>query len=159
MERIITIVALVISAAGLGYLKMAQLERSAAAEAATAVQAEAVAEAAAAAAIEAAKYHFTIPHDSQAETNDLQIFMNGLASGDADADSISFQWEQMGGTSVNLEATDGQITSFAAQPGEYTFRLTVTDSYGDQATEEATVAVKPEPNQQPAANIEIFAED
>ena len=159
MERIITIVALVISAAGLGYLKMAQLERSAAAEAATAVQAEAVAEAAVAAALEAAKYHFTIPHDSQAETNDLQIFMNGRASGDADADSISFQWEQMEGTSVDLEATDGQMTSFAAQPGEYTFRLTVTDSYGDQATEEATVAVKPEPNRKPAANIEIFAED
>lgn len=159
MERIITIVALVISVAGLGYLKMEQLERQAQAEAAAIAQVQAAAEAEASAAAEAAKFHFTIPHDSRAETNDLQIFMNSFESGDADADSISFKWEQLDGAAVELDSSEGQLTSFSASPGEYTFRLTVTDSYGEQATEEAIVAIKPEPNTKPAATIEVFAED
>lgn len=159
MERIITIIALVISVAGLGYLKVEQLERQAQAEAAAIAQVQAAAEAEALAAAEVAKFHFTIPHDSRAETNDLQIFMNSFESGDADADSISFQWEQLDGAAVELDSSEGQLTSFSASPGEYTFRLTVTDSYGEQATEEATVAIKPEPNTKPAAIIEVFAED
>tara|TARA_B110000503_G_C7125146_1_gene404249 strand:+ start:978 stop:1457 length:480 start_codon:yes stop_codon:yes gene_type:complete len=159
MERIITIVALVLSVAGLGYLKSEQLDRRAEAEAEAAAQAEAAATEAALSAAEAAKFHFTVPHDHRADTQDLQIFMNSFESGDADTDSISYRWEQVDGASVELESSDGQLTSFAAPPGEYTFQLTVTDSYGEQATEEATVAIQPEPNTRPAASIEIFAED
>ena len=159
MERIITIVALVISAVGLGYLKMEQLDRREKAKAEAAILEETAAAARAEAEAEADKFHFTIPHDRSAETNDLQIFMNSFKSGDADTDSISFQWEQLDGETVSLEASDGQLTSFAAPPGEYTFRLTVTDSYGEQAIEAATVAIKPEPNPKPVASIDVFAED
>ena len=163
MERNITIIVLALSIAGLGYLKMEQLERHAAAEVAaeaTAVEAaEAAAEAGAQAAVEAAKFHFTIPHDSETSTDEIVVYMNGTSSNDADADSLAFYWQQLDGESVQLETDDGIMTSFSAAPGEYTFQLTVTDTYGDQASKEATVAVQPEPNRTPEVAIEVFTED
>lgn len=159
MERIITIIALVVCVAAFGYLKMEQMERRAADEAAAVEAAELAQVEAAEAAIEASIVRFTVPHDSDAGTNDVQIYMNGISSGDMDSDSLAFTWEQLDGTTVSLENTDGVMTSFTAAQGEYTFRLTVTDTYGDQASQEATVAVSPEPNHAPEVQIEVYTEN
>ena len=163
MEKIITIVALVLSIAGLGYLKSEQLKRMAAEqEAAAAMAAELAAQMeaeAAAAAAEAAKIRFTLPHDSDPGTAAIDLVLDGSSSSDLETDSISYRWEQIGGDAVNLEASDLGTTSFTATSGEYTFRLTVTDTYGDASTGEATVAVMPEPNSPPNPAIRVFEKE
>lgn len=155
MERIITIVCLVLSAAGLGYLKMNQMERNEAERTAQA-EAAAVAEAeAAAAAAEAAKYHFIIPHDSDMNSDSIRIVMRGEQSMDPDNDGIDFRWEQVSGTTLMLDSDTNSVASFSATNGEYIFRLTVTDSYGETASDEAIVKIHAEPNSGPIAEIDV----
>ena len=43
--------------------------------------------------------------------------------------------------------------------GEYAFRLTVTDSYGSSASDEATVKIHAEPNASPQAIINVTAKE
>lgn len=161
MEQNITIVALVLSFAGIGYLKMEQLERMALAAEAAAAQAvqDSIqrAEAAELAAIEAATTRFTIPHDHDVETNDIDLVLDGSGSMDAEADSLTFLWEQVGGFPVDLDTNGVWITSMTASPGEYTFKLTVTDSYGQSSSEEAIVAIGPEPNAPPDPRVRVYA--
>jgi len=51
------------------------------------------------------------------------------------------------------------VATFTATNGEYTFRLTVTDSYGASVTDEAVVKIHPEPNSMPSAEIDVRASD
>ena len=48
------------------------------------------AEAEAEAADEASRVQFEVPHDKDAETSDIDIVLDGMASYDADKDSITF---------------------------------------------------------------------
>jgi len=62
------------------------------------------------------------------------ISLDGSKSYDPDGDPITFQWTQEGGTPATLSALTTARTSFVAAAGQYyTFRLTVTDSFGLQA--------------------------
>ena len=158
MEKQITAVALVLSVAGLGYLKAQQMERMEA-------QAERDAAAAVIAAEEAAKAHdelnrvqFEVPHDRDASTSDVDIVLDGMASYDADMDSISFSWVQTEGPDVALSEDESGRSSFRAAPGKYTFELTVTDVYGAASSKEARVNVTSEPNTAPEVHMSVYAE-
>ena len=162
MERIASILLLVVIAAGTGYYYMENVDRLSAEEVAAAVAAEEAATAAAEAEVEAAKAHFTIPHDRDASSTAIVIALDASGSSDAEGDSLSYSWTQIDGNRVDLssdEEGDGNVTSFSAEAGEYTFKLTVTDAYGDSSTEEKTVAVATEPNTAPEVVLEVYAED
>ena len=156
MEQSITIVALVLSIAGISYLKVEQLDRMAMAQEAAAAQAVQDSVAAAEAAIEAAKVRFVVIHDSEPGTNEVDLVLDGSASRDTESDSLAFYWEQLEGSSIELANTDSGSTTFTARPGEYTFRLTVTDTYGASSSEQTTVAIMPEPNSPPTPEIQVF---
>ena len=159
MERIATIVLLVASVAALGYLKMEQLDlyASNAEIAATAAVESAAADAAEL--VEAAKIRFTIPHDRDVNTTDITVALDGSESFDAEGDSLSYSWTQTSGNDVYLryaEDADGNTTNFRASPGEYTFKLTVSDAYGSSTTGETTVSVAEEPNLPPEVIVKVY---
>lgn len=59
------------------------------------------------------------------------VTLDGSASYDPDGDPITFQWAQESGPGVGLSAPTAKVTTFAAATGQnYSFRLTVKDSYG-----------------------------
>ena len=159
MERIATIVLLVASVAALGYLKMEQLDLYASnAEIAAAAAVESAA-ADAAELVEAAKIRFTIPHDRDVNTTDITVALDGSESFDAEGDSLSYSWTQTSGNDVYLryaEDADGNTTNFRASPGEYTFKLTVSDAYGSSTTGETTVSVAEEPNLPPEVVVKVY---
>ncbi len=159
MERNLTIACLVLSAAGLAYLKTNQLERMEADRLAAAEADSITAAEAAMAEAEAAKFHFMIPHDSDAASNSLRIIMTGEQSSDPDDDGIKFNWEQVSGDYLMLDSDTNSATSFSAVNGEYAFRLTVTDSYGSSASDEATVKIHAESNAPPQAVINVTARE
>lgn len=159
MERIATIVLLVASVAALGYLKMEQLDlRASNAEIAAAAAVEA-AEADAAELVEAAKIRFTIPHDRDVNTTDITVALDGSESFDVEGDSLSYSWTQISGNDVYLQYADdadGNTTNFRASPGEYTFKLTVSDAYGSSSSGETTVSVAEEPNSPPEVIVKVY---
>ena len=159
MERIATIVLLVASVAALGYLKMEQLDLYASNAKIAADAADAAAAADAAELVEAAKIRFTIPHDRDVNTTDITVALDGSESFDAEGDSISYSWTQTSGNDVYLryaEDADGNTTNFRASPGEYTFKLTVSDAYGSSTTGETTVSVAEEPNLPPEVVVKVY---
>ncbi len=158
MEKQITAAALVLSIAGLGYLKAQQMERMEA-------QAERDAAAAVMAAEEAAEAHdasnriqFEVPHDRDASTSEVDIVLDGMASYDAESDPISFSWVQTEGPDVALSEDEPGRSSFRATPGKYTFELTVTDAYGAASSQETRVNVTSEPNTAPEVHMSVYAE-
>lgn len=159
MERIATIILLVASVAAVGYLKMEQLDLYASnAEIAAAAAVESAA-ADAAELVEAAKIRFTIPHDRDVNTTDITVALDGSESFDAEGDSLSYSWTQTSGNDVYLQYADdadGNTTNFRASPGEYTFKLTVSDAYGSSSTGETTVSVAEEPNSPPEIVVKVY---
>ena len=163
MERIATIILLVATVATVGYFKMEQLDleafnaKTAAAEAVKTAAADSAA--AAAELVEAAKIRFTIPHDRDVNTTDITVALDGSESFDAEGDSLSYSWTQTSGDDVYLryaEDADGNTTNFRASPGEYTFKLTVSDAYGSTTTGETTVSVAEEPNLAPEVIVKVY---
>ena len=158
MEKQITAVALVLSVAGLGYLKAQQMERMEAQAERDAAAAVIAAEEAAEAHDEANRVQFEVPHDRDASTSDVDIVLDGMASYDADMDSISFSWVQTEGPDVALSEDESGRSSFRAAPGKYTFELTVTDAYGTASSKEARVNVTSEPNTAPEVHMSVYAD-
>jgi len=62
----------------------------------------------------------------------LPLVLDGSKSSDADGSIASFAWEQVSGPgTVTLRHADSSVATVpAAQPGDYAFRLTVTDDKG-----------------------------
>ena len=158
MEKQITAVALVLSVAGLGFLKAQQMERMEAQAERDAAAAVIAAEEAAEAHDESNRVQFEVPHDRDASTSDVDIVLDGMASYDADMDSISFSWVQTEGPDVALSEDESGRSSFRATPGKYTFELTVTDAYGAASSKEARVNVTSEPNTAPEVHMSVYAE-
>lgn len=73
--------------------------------------------------------------------------LNGSGSSDPDTDPVSFAWSQIAGTPVTLTGGSTARPGFTAPliPGPLTFRLTVTDSYNAQATDDIIVTVANDP--------------
>jgi len=156
MERIASILLLAICVVGTGYLYMENMDRLAAEEVAATVVAEEAASAAAAAEVEAAKIRFTIPHDKDPFTTDITVMLDGSGSFDSEGDSLSFSWDQTSGDLVYLESEDNNTTTFIATPGEYTFKLTVSDSYGSSTSDNTTISVAHEPNSPPEVVVKVY---
>jgi len=159
MERIATIVLLVASVAAVGYLKMEQLDLYASNAEIAAAEAVESAAADAAELVEAAKIRFTIPHDRDVNTTVITVALDGSESFDAEGDSLSYSWTQTSGNDVYLQYADdadGNTTNFRASPGEYTFKLTVSDAYGSSSTGETTVSVAEEPNAPPEVVVKVY---
>ena len=156
MERIASIMLLAICVVGTGYFYMENMNRLAAEEAAAVVVAEEAASAAAADEVEAAKVRFTIPHDKDAFTTDITVSLDGSDSFDSEGDSLSFYWDQTSGDIVYLESVDNNTTSFTANPGEYTFKLTVSDSYGSSTSSNTSISVAQEPNSPPEVVVKVY---
>lgn len=161
MERIASIILLAVCIAGTGYFYMENVDRLNAEAAEAAELAEAAVAQAVADSIEATKAHFTIPHDRDASTTAIVVALDGSGSTDPEGDSLAYTWTQLNGSTVELLSEEGSenITSFNASPGEYTFKLTVTDAYGTSTSEEKTVAVAAEPNNAPEVVLEVYTED
>jgi len=158
MEKQITAVALALSVAGLGYLKTQQMDRLTAQAVEDAAAAEQEALLAQEMADNAARLHFEVPHDNDASTNELNIVLDGSSSYDVNNDSLAFTWSQVEGNEVALTHSSDGTSSFRAAPGKYTFELTVTDAYGQTASEQAKLSIDPEPNEAPTVAISVRTE-
>jgi len=102
-------------------------------------------------------YKDEIPHDSNKKTDTYLVKLDGSSSFDNENDLLSYSWEQVEGPDdmefVQLYHPTEAVTYFEAKEGEYTFRLTVTDSYGASADTLKTIVIQPEPNKTPVPEI------
>ena len=131
MERIATIVLLIATVAGFYYGYVDSIENQEAENRTT---------------------RFTIPHDSDASTTSIVVSLDGSGSSDENGDPIEYKWS-VNPSSTDITSNDTELTSFKAEPGEYTFTLTITDSYNVSTTAEHIVVVEEEPNDDPEASI------
>uniref|UniRef100_A0A8C6SV55 Si:ch211-193k19.1 n=1 Tax=Neogobius melanostomus TaxID=47308 RepID=A0A8C6SV55_9GOBI len=83
------------------------------------------------------------------------IMLYGNQSTD-DHDSLSYEWSLSPESKDKVVEMQGVRTPFlqlnSMQEGDYTFKLTVTDSSGQQNTAQVTVIVQPENNKPPVAD-------
>ncbi|MCG7561262.1 serine protease [Pseudoalteromonas sp. McH1-42] len=73
------------------------------------------------------------------------IELNASASVDPEGDTLTYSWEQVSGTSVNVSGSDAQLSVTApdiTQSEVLEFAVTVTDSFGLSSTETIKVAVE-----------------
>ena len=90
----------------------------------------------------------------------VMVFLAGTAS-DPDGAIASHAWTQTGGTAVTLTGADAATAVFVAPDVQVdetlTFRLTVTDDGGAQASDEVRVTVRPEMGPaEPTTAAEVF---
>jgi hypothetical protein len=93
-----------------------------------------------------------VPHDHDPATNTAAISLDGTATSDPEGNSLTFQWTE-NGTVVGSEAMV-QVNKIA---GDYTFTLTVTDTYGKSSSVDVPVHVAPESNLAPTLNVSATA--
>ena len=102
-------------------------------------------------------YKDEIPHDSNKKTDTYLVKLDGSSSFDNENDLLSYSWVQVEGPDdmefVQLYHPTEAVTYFEAKEGEYTFKLTVTDSYGASADTLKTIVIQPEPNKTPVPEI------
>ena len=90
----------------------------------------------------------------------VMVFLSGTGS-DPDGTIASYAWTQTGGTTVSLTGSDAATAVFVAPDVNIdetmTFRLTVTDDAGAQASDEVRVTVHPAMQPaEPTAAAEVF---
>ena len=108
-------------------------------------------------------YKDEIPHDSNKKTDTYLVKLDGSNSSDEENDLLSYSWVQVEGPDdmefVQLYHPTEAVTYFEAKEGEYTFKLTVTDSYGASADTLKTIVIQPEPNKTPVPEIIVSGKD
>ena len=75
-------------------------------------------------------------------TTETQVILSGSASSDPDGDDLTYTWRQPGSQNISLVYINSASTAFtAANPGTYTFTLTVSDGeFTDSAIVELDIA-------------------
>ncbi len=71
----------------------------------------------------------------------VNVTLDGSASFDPDGDPLTYSWTQVAGAAVSLSGADTVNPTFTATGGNYVFRLTVQDPYGNADTDEVTITV------------------
>ena len=95
--------------------------------------------------------------DSTMLTTATEITLNGSDSSDPDGDTLDYTWSQASNQSIDLSSTSAASTSFtAANPGTYTFTLTVDDgSLTDSAEITLEIIQADSTNRAPTASISV----
>ena len=105
---------------------------------------------------DAEKYKDAVDHDSDPKTITYPVVLDASKSRDPDqGDKLTFSWVQTAGEVVKLSSTKGQVVTFAASSGQYTFEVTATDDYGVSTSVAKTVKIGPEPNASPVVILEV----
>ena len=105
---------------------------------------------------DAEKYKDAVDHDSDPKTTTYPVVLDASKSRDPDqGDKLTFSWVQTAGEVVKLSSTKGQVVTFAASSGQYTFEVTATDDYGVSTSVAKTVKIGPEPNASPVVILEV----
>ena len=105
---------------------------------------------------EAEKYKDAVDHDSDPKTITYPVVLDASKSRDPDqGDKLTFSWVQTAGEVVKLSSTKGQVVTFAAPSGQYTFEVTATDDYGVSTSVAKTVKIGAEPNASPVVILEV----
>jgi rRNA maturation endonuclease Nob1 len=105
---------------------------------------------------EAEKYKDAVDHDSDPKTTTYPVVLDASKSRDPDqGDKLTFSWVQTAGEVVKLSSTKGQVVTFAASSGQYTFEVTATDDYGVSSSVAKTVKIGTEPNASPVVILEV----
>ena len=105
---------------------------------------------------DAEKYKDAVDHDSDPKTTTYPVVLDASKSRDPDqGDKLTFSWVQTAGEVVKLSSTKGQVVTFAASSGQYTFEVTATDDYGVSTSVAKTVKIGSEPNASPVVILEV----
>ena len=105
---------------------------------------------------DAEKYKDAVDHDSDPKTTTYPVVLDASKSRDPDqGDKLTFSWVQKTGDVVVLSSTKGQVVTFAASSGQYTFEVTATDDYGVSTSVAKTVKIGTEPNASPVVILEV----
>jgi uncharacterized repeat protein (TIGR01451 family) len=95
----------------------------------------------------------------------LEFTLNGTGSTDAENNITAYLWEQTGGTTQTLTgATTAQASFTPGQPASgtsetLTFRLTVTDAFGAQSTDEVVITLQGMAELTATKTALVFSED
>ena len=101
-----------------------------------------------------AKCRETVPHDGDKLTNTAKVSLSANGSDSNEADKLTYRWSQTAGSAVKFKPNKtAKNIYFNAEAGEYSFKVSVKDNYGETATETVTVKVIPEPNYSPDVEI------
>ena len=81
---------------------------------------------------------------NQTVDTEATVTLDGSGSSDPDGDTLSYSWEKQAGPSVALSSAAVSNPTFTAPPSAttFTFKLTVTDSYGASDTDTVTIRVR-----------------
>ena len=105
---------------------------------------------------EAAKYKDAVDHDSDPKTTTYPVVLDASKSRDPDqGDKLTFSWVQTDGEVVELSSNKGQVVTFSASSGQYTFEVTATDDYDVSTSVAKTVKIGAEPNESPVVILEV----
>ena len=105
--------------------------------------------------VEEETFKVEIKHDGDPNTNYYELKLDATNSIDLDGDEIKYVWTQTSGDTLEIPNPNEKILYLKANPGEYRFRLEVTDSYGSKGIFNKRVVVSEEPNLQPDPIAEI----
>ena len=91
---------------------------------------------------------------------DSSVQLNGSASYDNDGGQLTYLWQQIGGDSVILLSDSDAVVQFTApaQDSDLTFRLTVTDTSGQQDSDSTTVYVRNIPSVEIILDTDVVSE-
>lgn len=75
-----------------------------------------------------------------------EVILDGSASADPEGDELTFEWEKLSGSPIELSgANTAQANFWAEDAGTFELELTVTDSEGGIGQDTVTITVLPEP--------------